>query len=454
MKLRPIDDLSESLINASTSRTEAVTPHGIDMVCRALVFRLRHRSSCGLPNDPVVKATDLRKAYKQLALAPSALDDANIGVADPKSGNVHIFRSTVLPFGSAASVSAFCRASHAVWFAAVTLLWLHTTVFFDDFFTICEKMSANHVNLCLNSFFSLLGWDLATEKDAMFLACARILGVVIDLASEMVVKICNTSERKEELCREITSILERGSYTTSVICSLRGRLLFAESQVFGRACYRHMKTIGDRVKSHRNRKVDRDLKNALEYMRDRVVLGPPRVIHAARAEPLHIFTDASFETSRFSGLGAVLVEAWVPTKIISEECTRDVLRALGVHSAENPIYVLEALAVVIALQTFQPFASGRDVIIFLDNDGALGSFIACKTSLPEAEPILQFLVEHLERSFLALWYERVSSEANIADGPFRNDVSLLAGVDRVSVDLLRSVVNIAGCGQPEREQWQ
>ena len=119
-------------------------------------------SSCGLPNDPAVKAADLRKAYKQLTLAPSALDDANIGVADPKSGDVHIFRSTVLPFSSAASVSAFCRASHAVWFAAVTLLWLHTTVSCDGFFTACEKMSANHVNLCLNSFFSLFGWGLAT----------------------------------------------------------------------------------------------------------------------------------------------------------------------------------------------------------------------------------------------------------------------------------------------------
>ena len=115
VKLRPIDDLSESLINATASRTEAVTPHGIDTVCRALVFRLKHRESCGLPNDTVVKATDLRKAYKQLALAPSALDDPNIAVADPCSGNVHIFRSTVLPFGSAASVPAFCRASHAVW---------------------------------------------------------------------------------------------------------------------------------------------------------------------------------------------------------------------------------------------------------------------------------------------------------------------------------------------------
>ena len=43
LKLRPIDGLSESLVSASTSRTEAVTPHGIDMVCRALLFRLRHR---------------------------------------------------------------------------------------------------------------------------------------------------------------------------------------------------------------------------------------------------------------------------------------------------------------------------------------------------------------------------------------------------------------------------
>ena len=149
---------------------------------------------------------------------------------------------------------------------------------------LVKRCLPNHVNLCLNSFFSLFGWGLATEKDAMFLSCARILGAVEGLASEMVVKIYSTSERKEELCKEITSILERGSYTTSVLCSLRGRLLFAKGQVFGRVCYRHMKVkvFGDRVESNRNRKVDRKLKNALEYTRDRVDLGPPRVIQAAR----------------------------------------------------------------------------------------------------------------------------------------------------------------------------
>ena len=92
--------------------------------------------------------------------------------------------------------------------------------------------------------------------------------------------------------------------------------------------------------------------------------------------------------------------------------------------------------------------------MFLDNDGALASFIACKTSLPETDPILRFLVEHLERSFLTLWYERVSSEANITDGPSRNGVNLLGDLGRVSAELLGSVTNIAGRAQPVREQWQ
>ena len=100
LKLRPIDDLSESLINASTSRTEAVTPHEIDMVCRALVFRLRHRSSCGLSNNPVVKATDLRKAYNNLHWLRPLLMMPTLGLQTPSqemctSSGRRFFRSAL-----------------------------------------------------------------------------------------------------------------------------------------------------------------------------------------------------------------------------------------------------------------------------------------------------------------------------------------------------------------------
>ena len=87
------------------------------------------------------------------------------------------------------------------------------------------------------------------------------------------------------------------------------------------------------------------------------------------------------------------------------------LRAPGVDSAENPIYVLVKR-------------------LLWSSPCRLSSL--SQTSLLEADPILQFLVEHLERSFLTLWCERVSSEANIADGLSRNDVSLLEDVDRLS----------------------
>ena len=69
---------------------------------------------------------------------------------------------------------------------------------------------------------------------------------------------------------------------------------------------------------------------------------------------------------------------------MSGACTRAILEGLGVAASENLIYILEALAVVVARETFRDCVAGRDLIVFLDNDGALGAFIACKT--PRGEP--------------------------------------------------------------------
>ena len=216
-----------------------------------------------------------------------------------------------------------------------------------------------------------------------------------------------------------------------------------------------MKTIGDRVRANKHGAVDSELRRALEFMRDRVVLGPPRVVRAHDPVPVHIYTDASFEPGGFSGLGGViLVDSATPDKYFSAQCTPSILEKLGVANSENPIYILEALAVVVALEVFKQEARGRDVIVFLDNDGALGSFIACKSSIAEAGQILEFLTETLESIFLSLWYERVSSEANIADGPSRNDSSSLSMATRVQVNLEALVQDIAKGSNKAAPSWQ
>ena len=81
-KTRPIDDFSESLANQTTARSESITPQGLDVICAGLVFRLRDRSALGRASVPLIKTTDLRKAYKQLGLSSDGRLDAYIAVAN------------------------------------------------------------------------------------------------------------------------------------------------------------------------------------------------------------------------------------------------------------------------------------------------------------------------------------------------------------------------------------
>eukprot|EP00435_Cladocopium_sp_Y103_P066237 s1265_g28.t1 len=95
-KFRPIDDFSESLINVTNSCDETISPMGI-------VKRMRTR-----PKDVLVcKTIDLRKAYKNLPISESALNDAFICVLSPETGEPEAFQTLVLPFGARAAVMGF-----------------------------------------------------------------------------------------------------------------------------------------------------------------------------------------------------------------------------------------------------------------------------------------------------------------------------------------------------------
>ena len=74
--------------------------------------------------------------------------------------------------------------------------------------------------------------------------------------------------------------------------------------------------------------------------------------------------------------------------------------------------------------------------------------------LPEASPILQFLTERLEDEFWSVWFERVSSEANIADGPSRDNFDGHDQATWVSLDLEALVQCIAIGGQSSNGPWQ
>ena len=141
-KVRPIDDLSESMVNQTTSRAESVQPHGVDLLAAALAFRLTAK--------PLLKTTDLKKAYKQLGVSADALKDNFFAVDNQYTGKKEIYGCTVLPFGACAAVAAFCRTSMAVWYLGCTILLFYWAVFYDDFFSVTELESAQHGEMCFD----------------------------------------------------------------------------------------------------------------------------------------------------------------------------------------------------------------------------------------------------------------------------------------------------------------
>ena len=125
---------------------------------------------------PVIKTTDLHKAYKQLELSNDGRLDAYITVANPSSKEAEVYACSVLPFGASASVGAFCSASHALWHMAVVLVQFHWSIYRDDFFPVSEQQSAKHMDLCIASYFLILGWEISSDEDLNFESFAKVLG--------------------------------------------------------------------------------------------------------------------------------------------------------------------------------------------------------------------------------------------------------------------------------------
>ena len=235
-QVRPIDDYTESLINLTNGSTETISPHGVDVVLAASCLRLRLGRKLGTKEELSARTIDLRKAYKQLPLAESCLADSFLCVLNPKTGQPEACRALVLPFGARSSVQGFFRVSFALFWLGVVIFRFHWTTFFDDFFLVGAQPESKHLDLIQSGFFALLGWQTSDEKGE------ALKSVVCALRLEISSADGNMPHRVQELRDAIDRVLGNGRVAAPELVSLRGRLLFAECQVFGRKSGRAMKT--------------------------------------------------------------------------------------------------------------------------------------------------------------------------------------------------------------------
>ncbi|CAE7221598.1 unnamed protein product [Symbiodinium microadriaticum] len=453
-KIRPIDDYTQSLANLTCGSTETISPHGVDVICAGISYRIRRGRQLGLRERLVSRAIDLRKAYKNLPLSTAALRDSYLAVLNPATSQYEFFQALVLPFGARPAVQGFYRVASAIWYLALTFFDLHWTQFYDYYyFLIAGEAEGPHVNLIQESFYALLGWETASETDCGFGFVTRALGVQIDLSDCHfgLVKVSNTMTRRRELEITINDILANPSVSGSVLTSLRGRLLFCDNQIFGRMASLQLRILSSYCDRRGQVRLNDSLKKALIFLRDHVALGPERIVHCSFRNCFHVYSDASYEPSG-GGVGALaynsqgLLLSW-----FGEELSQDVMAIINPEEKCTLIYELETYAAVMSLVRLGRLWRDADVILFLDNEASLATLINGRSDSFFVQRLLNTLFEWECESRCNVWFERVPSASNPADDPsrliFPMQPGLRARLDAKS-DFVLHAIGITFCTLP------
>ena len=423
-KTRAIDDLSQSLINATVQSCESPKPHTADFIaamCRGAML------CCDSRTPWEGRSFDLKSAYRQLALAEASLSKAYIAVFNPSTKRPDIFQMVALPFGAVQSVHSFLRCSHAPWFTGVAAVKLAWSAYFDDFICIAPSDQAKATEASVELLFRLLGWTFASsgDKAGEFSASFKALGIDLDVSRlhQGVVLLSNTEKRVAELVDEFSRILKSGRLGRNDAMRLRGRLQFSSGQIFGRSFKRVCKLVSKFAGESANPELDDDSRLALKSHIETLTSSRPREVLVGDRQVFFIFTDAAFDhegTESRGSIGGVLVDSTgVLMEYFSHQLSSEVLEALGDSQKKTVIYECELLAFAGALKIWSEFIKDCDVVGYVDNNPARDSVISGGTSSLHASPIVYDILATEEALRLRLWIARVPSPSNIADAPSR-----------------------------------
>jgi hypothetical protein len=363
--------------------------------------------------------------------------DSYIVVYNPGSGLPEIFQQAVLPFGSVASVTAFLRCALGIWHIGSRLLKLMRTSYFDDFLSITTKNLTRHTEICISTFFHLLGWDLSTDKLVPYSECCKVLGVELALyrTPEGMLEVRNTPKRAEELRTTIQDLLHAGVLKRADGERLRVRLQFASNQLFGRRFRNCLRELNSHL-SRGLRQINPNLEMALQMMAHLLTNNAPRQVDTNFMNWVHLYVDASFDPDGYSGIGGILLDSSGRCLgCFSETVEAQLLASIMSSTQETAILELEGLAVATALDTFQGSLKSVRVVVFTDNQSVQASIIKCKSHNLNLDLIIRRVCSSEESLCTIAWIERVPSYSNPADKLSREECESYQGTARTRVDL-------------------
>ena len=447
-KVRLIDDFTQSGINHYVTVHETPSLHTVDIAASVIVEWLGLCSTLKVSPQLQIKTFDLSSAYKQIALNEAGRQFATISVWDPFEQRPRYFRSTVLPFGAVRSVHSFLRVARSLWWIGTvgcSLLW---TSFYDDFLLLSKPELAKSADQAAVALFKLTGWLFAEDgrKSVSFGSCCDALGVSFDLKESPLHKsyIKNTETRKTELAADLKQIVDQNVLSAKQAQRIRGRMQFADSQLFGRTSKRCLSVLSDFAVGLRYKLGSKDI-FFIELFVSFLMTGVPRLLLPGNQGNILIFTDACYEREAsgwICGIGGVMFDPQNKcSRFFSFELDENLRKCLGEQQKQQIIFEAETLAAVAAILLWKEYLGNRRCIVFVDNEGTKFSMLKARSDNFVVDKLVELFATFESTSQVITWIDRVASKSNIADKPSRGDIEeLIASKSHNDTDVLIPIV--------------
>ena len=375
------------------------------------------------------KTKDLSQAYKQLPVAADNRWASVIVVWDPITKGPAMFIQNSLPFGSSSSVLNFNRWARFIWYIGIrefSLLW---TNFYDDYPTISPDNLRSSTGLAMDILFKALGWRVADgAKDVDWAQSFTALGVVFDISGLHLRQssVGNKPGRTEDVVKQLSKFVAESWANTKDVESIRGKLVFMDSQIFGRAGKSAMSCL-QRGRGH-GKKFNTEDKSKIRWLIQWLQCVKPRVLSPPTSDlPLLLFTDGACEQfddeeTRITTCGAVLFDRKNNTaSMFGMEINKSLQREWSQLAGNKKQLVTEAelLPVLISRRLWKDRISGNLIIVFVDSNPAKYGLIRGMADTKPCEGIIRAvsIMDAKEKTWP--WYSRVPSKSNPADGPSR-----------------------------------
>jgi hypothetical protein len=373
---------------------------------------------------------DLKSAYKQLCVKPSDLWASVISVFDPIGQKPVLFVQMALPFGASASVLNFNRVSRYLWYLGSKLMKFIWANFFDDYPMIASELVAKPTLAAAHLFFGLLGWEVAKgDKQIPFAESFSALGVTFQVGplNLAMAFVANSAKRTADMIQMLEDVLVEGKLSRKHSEVLRGKLQFVESNLFGKvgkAMYTHLFR-ADRHLTALDQDDIRITRDLIEWLQE---AKPRKLSPLINSVPVLIFTDGACEPSGKDLPSTTCGGLVINNNLQDVQCRRkifglalpdNILNEWAVGDKRQLVTEAELAAVCIALNTWACDMPHHRVFIFVDSEPALFSLVRGTSNVQSCADIVRECHRIIDMYNLFVWFVRIPSKSNPADGPSR-----------------------------------